>query len=323
MTWAGSMQNDQHAKPAIVFLSTHADARWLAALQSAMPAEHIVSDQQFSDEAAAATQIAIVADPSPAQLQRYPNLLWIHSVWAGVERLLPIAAARNIPLVRLIDPTLARAMGEAVLAWTLYLHRDMPRYAAQQREQRWRPHSYIPPQELTVGILGLGELGCEAARRLLDAGYRVTGWSQSPKQIDGVETCTGEAGLRTVLSNANIVVVLLPLTRETRQLLNAERFRLMKTGASIINLARGAVIATDALVDALNDDRLSHAVLDVFDEEPLAATSPLWKHSKITVLPHISAPTNRHTASNIVAANIAAFRASGAVPMAVDVTRGY
>ena len=307
----------------IAFVSRQDGSRWIEMLARAMPCERIVDDNALSDTEALLVEIAIVADPSPERMARYPHLKWIHSVWAGVERLVPLAAARQLPLVRLVDPMLAQTMAEAVLAWTLYLHRDMPAYAAQQRERIWRSHNYVAAGALTVGILGLGELGRAAAARLVDAGYRVIGWSHSAKSINGVETFTGGTGLHMVLARANVVVVLLPLTSDTHHLLNAERIAAMREGASVINFARGAVVNTDALLQALDGEKLSHAVLDVFDEEPLPTNSVLWNHPKITVLPHISAPTNRTTASMIVAANIHAFRESGAIPVVVDVKRGY
>ena len=307
----------------IVFVSRHESGRWLEALGAAMPRERVVDDRVADEAVLAEVEIAIVANPAPERLARYPNLRWVHSVWAGVERLVPLIAERNLPLVRLVDPTLANTMAEAVLAWTFYIHRDMPSYAAQQRQRVWLPHGYVAPGDLTVAILGLGELGRAAAKRLVDAGYRVTGWSQSEKTIADVATYTGETGLRTVLANANIVVVLLPLTPGTHHLLNAERIASMRLGASVINFARGAVVETNALLNALDDDALSHAVLDVFEEEPLPTASPFWNHPKVTVLPHISAPTNPQTASRIVAANVAHYRQTGQVPVTVDTKRGY
>jgi len=311
------------ARPAIAFVSRHEGSGWIDALAKAMPSERIFDESNIDANEAASVELAIVADPAPGRLARFANLRWVHSVWAGVERLIPLVAARNIPLVRLVDPTLSNAMAEAVLAWTLYLHRDMPAYARQQRQCLWMPHAYKPASSLTVGILGLGELGRAAAARLVAAGYRVTGWSQSAKQIAGVQSFTGEAGLREVLTNANIVVLLLPLTQSTHGLMNAERLAWMRGGADIINFARGAVLDSGALLAALDDKRLGHAVLDVFDQEPLPAMSPLWNHQAITVLPHISAPTDRASASNIVAGNIRAFRQSGTIPLSVNAGRGY
>ena len=307
----------------IVFISRHDGTRWIEMLGKAMPHERVVDDMVVDEGELADVEIAIVADPSPERLARYANLQWVHSVWAGVERLVPLVAARNLPLVRLVDPMLANTMAEAVLAWTLYLHRDMPAYLAQQRQRIWLPHTYVAASELTVGILGLGELGRAAAERLVSAGYHVTGWSHSAKTINGVETFTGEAGLQTVLANANIVVVLLPLTSDTHHLLNAERIGVMREAASLINFARGAIVDADALLHALDDEKLTHAVLDVFEAEPLPMTSLLWNHQKVTVLPHVSAPTNRDSASKIVASNVARFRATGELPALVEAGRGY
>ncbi|MFM7294714.1 MAG: 2-hydroxyacid dehydrogenase [Burkholderiales bacterium] len=307
----------------IAFVSQHDGSRWIEVLAQAMPYERIVDDNALSDAEALLVEIAIVADPSPERMARYPHLKWIHSVWAGIERLVALAAARQLPLVRLVDPALANTMAEAVLAWTLYIHRDMPAYAAQQRERMWRPRNYVPAGEITVGILGLGELGRAAAARLVAAGYRVTGWSHSAKAIRAVETFTGATGLHTVLATADIVVVLLPLTSDTHHVLNAERIAVMREGASVINFARGAVVDTDALLRALDADKLSHAVLDVFEAEPLPTNSALWNHPKITVLPHISAPTNRDSAAIIVASNVTRFRATGELPALVRVERGY
>lgn len=317
------MPHDVGAKRAIAFVAGHDDQGWIDALAAAMPHEHIIHNQDLRDEEAATVQIAIVANPTPEQLLRYTGLRWVHSVWAGVERVLPMVAAQKIPLVRLIDPMLAHTMGEAVLAWTLFLHRDMPAYAAQQRQRVWQPRPYRPPGEVTIGLLGLGEMGSAAAARLLAAGYRVCGWSQSVKKIEGVDAHTGEDGLRQVLQQADIVVVLLPLTPQTHTLLNAERLALLKRGAALVNFARGAVMDTDALVVTLDAGALSHAVLDVFAAEPLPPESALWHHPKITVLPHVSAPTDHTSAARIVAANVARYRADGVLPPTVDVMRGY
>jgi glyoxylate/hydroxypyruvate reductase len=311
------------ANSPIVFIGQQPSPAWLTALREAMPRETVVADDACRASEAEQVQVAVVANPAAGQLARYTNLKWIHSVWAGVEQLVPIAAARKLPLVRLVDPALAQTMAEAVLAWTLYLHRDMPTYAAQQRQRVWHPQPYVAAHEINVCILGLGALGRAAAGRLLAAGYQVSGWSQSRKDLDGVATYTGEAGLHAALADANIVVVLLPLTAQTKHLLDAKRFTYVRNAASIINFARGAVVDCDALLAALEAGKLRHAVLDVFETEPLSAESALWAHPKITILPHISAPTNRHTAAAIVAANVAAYRASGVIPAAVDPVRGY
>jgi len=299
------------------------EAQWIAALQAAMPDETVVPLAQLDAAAREACSVAVVANPQPEDLRSLPRLRWVHSVWAGVERLVAELAGTDLQIVRLVDPQLAQTMAEAVLAWTLYLHRDMPHYARQQAARAWQPRDYVPPQGKVVGLLGLGALGEAAARVLRQAGFVVHGWSRTPHTIDGVQCHAGEGGLANMLPRADILVCLLPLTPQTRGLLDHARLGLLRPEASLINFARGAVVDDGALKHALDRGALRHAVLDVFATEPLPADSWHWAHPAVTVLPHISAPTNRQTASRIVAANIAAYRRSGVVPASVDRLRGY
>lgn len=304
-------------------LSDAAEAGWLARLRALLPDERIDSLRTLDAAACAEVEIAVVANPDPADIARLPNLRWIHSLWAGVERIVAELPDLAVPLVRLVDPELARTMAEAVLAWTLYLFRDMPAYAASQRAHRWQPLDYRRPEAVTVGILGLGELGRAAAGRLNAAGFRVCGWNRSARAVEGVECHSGPGGLAHVLGQSDIAVCLLPLTAETRHLLNAERLALLPRGAQLINFARGPIVDTQALTHALDAGAMKHAVLDVFETEPLPAPSALWDHPAITVLPHISAPTDPETAAAIVAGNIGRYRAEGVLPATVDLRRGY
>nr|WP_243772197.1 glyoxylate/hydroxypyruvate reductase A [Burkholderia anthina] len=256
-------------------------------------------------------------------MRQLPNLRWVQSLWAGVERLVADLPDARFAIVRLVDPQLAAIMAEAVLAWTLYLHRDMPAYTAQQRRHEWTVRPYRRSHDVTVGILGIGELGEPSARRLLDAGFKVRGWSRSVKALDGIETFAGVEGLPAMLGGCDIVVCLLPLTPQTTGLLDARRLGCLPKGAAVINFSRGPVIDDQALRDALDAGQLRHAVLDVFNQEPLPAASWHWDHAGVTVLPHISGPNDRSTAAKIVADNLKAFRETGIVPAAVDRTRGY
>ncbi len=310
----------------IAFVSRTTDANeaeWIRVLAAALPTETILPFRSMSAEERDLAEIAIVANPDPADIAQLKGLRWIHSLWAGVERLVAELGADTPPIVRLTDPELSRVMAEAVLAWTYYLHRDMPAYRDHQSKHIWAELEYRHPQDVTVGLLGLGTLGTQAAKRLQQAGFHTIGWSRSHKVIEGVETFSGDAGLTQLLAQSDILVCLLPLTAETRGLLNRARFSEMKTGASIINFARGAVIVSDDLLAALAEGQLSHAVLDVFEKEPLEQDSPFWQHPNVTVLPHISAPTNRQTAAHIVADNIRSWRRTGTLPATVDMSRGY
>ena len=300
-----------------------AEQLWLEALSLRMPDEKIVSFRHLEGEDRAAVDIAIVANPDPMDLARLPGLKWIHSLWAGVERLVSEIGDSTLPVVRLVDPQLSRTMAEAVLAWTYYLFRDMPTYARFQRERSWQQLPYRRPDQITIGLLGLGALGEAAAHRLSDAGFKVIGWSRSAKNIEGIETHSGDDGLNTVLRRSDILVCLLPLTSATRELLNAEKLALLPANASLINFARGSIVVSEDLLQALDTGRMSHAVLDVFDVEPLPKDAPFWTHPRITVLPHISAPTDRETAAAIVADNIRTFRRTAKLPSIVDFARGY
>ncbi|CAN7589181.1 glyoxylate/hydroxypyruvate reductase A [Agrobacterium tumefaciens] len=304
-------------------MNAETEAVWKHALRAAMPQEEILSFSELTNEQRRAVDFAIVANPDPADIAALPGLTWIHSLWAGVERLVLELGDKAPPIVRLKDPELSRVMAEAVLAWTYYLQRDMPAYRDNQQKTLWQEFDYRHPREMTVGLLGLGALGAAAAERLRHAGFNVAGWSRSAKAIDGVETLTGDDGLQTLLEKSDILVCLVPLTDATRGLLDAGRLAAMKNGAALINFARGAVIIAEDLIAALDSGRLSHAVLDVFEQEPLPVSSAFWQHPKVTVLPHISAPTSRESSARIVAGNVYTWRETGTLPETVDMARGY
>ncbi|MEB2847256.1 2-hydroxyacid dehydrogenase [Endobacterium cereale] len=299
------------------------EAVWKETLTEALPEETILAFHEMSENQRRESELAIVANPDPADVAELLNIQWIHSLWAGVERLVAELGPGVVPIVRLVDPELARVMAEAVLAWTFYLQRDMPAYRTAQEKAQWAPRDYRHPRDVTVGLLGLGELGKAAADRLKAAGFNVIGWSRSPKTLGMIETLSGESGFEHVLAASDILVCLMPLTEDTRGMLNSRRFARMKPGAAIINFARGPIVVDADLIAALDAGQLSHAVLDVFAEEPLPASSALWAHPSITVLPHISGPTDRFTAAGIVAANIRNWRQTGNLPKTVDIKAGY
>lgn len=298
-------------------------AAWLQALRTAMPQEHILAFAALDAAQRARCRVAIVANPDPAQLKLLPQLQWVHSVWAGVERLVADLGDSGLQLTRLVDPRLAATMAEAVLAWTLYLHRDMPAYARQQRVAQWLPQEYVLPEQRRIGLLGLGALGEAAAQALRQARFPVSGWSRSARTVAGIQTYSGREGLAQMLAHSDILVCLLPLTADTRGLLDAQQLARLPAGAQLINFARGPIIDDVALQAALDSGHLRHAVLDVFAIEPLPSTAWQWTHPQVTVLPHCSAPTDSQTASAIVAANIALYRATGEIPANVDLRRGY
>lgn len=307
--------------------------QWLARLRELLVNETIVLVEQLDACQVEQVEIAIVANPDPLMLRQFPNLRWVQSLWAGVERLVDDfrvlnnerqqAAQQSIQLIRLIDPQLAQTMAEAVLAWTLYLHRQMPQYMQQQRLKQWRPLHCPAASDIRVSVLGAGELGVCAMGALVNQGFQVSCWSRSAKNIINVQNFNGAEQLAPMLNQTDILVCLLPLTEQTRGLLNSAVFDHLPKGAKLINFGRGPVVNHADLMGYLDSGHLEHAVLDVFEHEPLAEDSPLWEHANISVLPHISAATNVHTASMIAANNIVMYRDQGVIPQAVDLQLGY
>ena len=296
---------------------------WLSALNASLNEAIVIDLAHMSAAQKQSCTIAIVANSDPADLLTLPNLQWVHSVWAGVERLVQDLGKMRLPIVRLVDPQLAKTMAEAVLAWTLYLHRDMPAYAQAQRSGRWQPRDYVKPEQRRISVLGLGELGRASCAALLAAHFNVQGWSREPRVIAGLRCFAGLDNLPRLLSTTDILICLLPLTVNTRHLLNVQTLSLLPKNASIINFARGLIIDDAALRCALDSEYLDHAVLDVFATEPLAAESWHWNHPKVTVTPHVSAPTDISSASAIVCANVNRYFATGEIPLAVNPVTGY
>ena len=297
-------------------------AAWWPALSAALPAERLV--RSVAEAGTDIIDVAFVANPPLGALQGLTPLRLIQSLWAGVDKLLADPSVpTDVPLARMVDPAMNEAMAETALWAALGLQRDFFTYAAQQRSAQWRPHGQRRAHDITVAVLGLGQMGSSAARRLARHGFRVLGWSTRPCAIDGIETDAGDAGLPKVLATAQIVLNLLPLTNATRGLFNATTFALMPKGASLINLARGAHVVEGDLLAALDRGYLRHAVLDVFAIEPLPTDHPFWSHPQVTVLPHIAAQTDPRTAAQIVAHNVRALRSGGDMRDLVDRGRGY
>jgi len=302
--------------------TTKAEAdQWLAALSKAVPEVKFIPFKAL--DSPLGHKIAVVANPNPSDISALVDLVWVQSLWAGVEKLVTEPALAKIGISRLVDPQLAQTMAEAVLAWTLYLHRDMPHYKAMQNQRIWQELPYVAATERRVGIMGLGKLGEAAATALTQNGFNVMGWSRSKKSIADVRCFYDDSGLTAMVQQSDILVCLLPLTPVTTRLIDAKLIGQLPDGAALINFGRGPILDTVALVAALNSGALKHCVLDVFDEEPLQPDSPLWTHPGITILPHISAPTTIATAVEIAATNLRAYLKDGTLPGLVDRHRGY
>lgn len=297
--------------------------QWIEAINKKCSQASVVPIEQLSQTERKNTEVAIVASPDPATLIDLPNLKWLQSLWAGVEDLLTANINPATRIVRLTDPQLAQSMADAVLAWCLYLHHEMPQYRQQQDNMIWNPLPPPLPVECNISIFGIGKLGAAAATKLQLNNYTVRGWSSSEKSIKDVECFQGNDRFQQLLCDTDIAVVLLPLTQDTMHLFDSSVLEQLPAGASIINFARGPIIVETDLLKLLDRGHLKHAVLDVFDKEPLAPRHPFWLHPKVTVLPHISAQTTVSTAAVIAAQNIDQYLSTGVIPVSVDRARGY
>ncbi len=243
------------------------------------------------------------------------------SLWAGVERIVGNGTLTQ-PLCRMVDPALAEGMVEWVAGHTLRHHLGMDAHIVNPGRV-W--DNRCPPlaRERPVTVLGMGELGMACAQALAALNFPVTGWSRTAKDVAGLRCLHGEAGLQAALTGAQIVVLLLPRTPATENVLNAERLALLPKGAVILNPGRGALIDDDALLAALDRGDLGHATLDVFRVEPLPPDHPFWAHRRITVTPHIAADTRPASAARVIAENIQRSEAGEALLHLVDRRLGY
>ncbi len=243
------------------------------------------------------------------------------SLWAGVESIVTNTSLTQ-PLTRMVDSGLSEGMVEWVTGHVLRYHLGTDRQVLHQ-DGIWNP--VIPPlaRHRTVGILGLGELGSACAQALSALNFNVLGWSRRKKEIEGITCLHADAGLQELLSRSEIVVLLLPLTAATENLMGASRFGLMPRGAFLLNPGRGALIEDEALLAALDSGQIAHSTLDVFRTEPLPPNHPFWAHPGVTVTPHIASETRAETASEVIAENIRRSEAGEPLLFLVDRSAGY
>jgi glyoxylate/hydroxypyruvate reductase A len=257
-------------------------------------------------------------------LASLPNLKLIVSLGAGVDHIFrDPALPSGVPILRLVDPYMTRAMSEYVVLQVLRLHRQDIDYRAQQAAGEWRERTQKNAEERTVGILGFGTLGQDAGRKLRVLGFDVAGWSRTAKDVAGFAAFAGPAGLEALLGRSEIVVSLLPMTPETENILDAALFARLPRGAAIVNAGRGRHLVEADLLAALASGQLSAAALDVFRDEPLPPAHPFWGHPRIIVTPHVAAETHPPTALPIIARAIRDFETGLPVANLVDPAQGY
>ncbi|MEL6818916.1 MAG: glyoxylate/hydroxypyruvate reductase A [Pseudomonadota bacterium] len=272
-------------------------AVWKDHLQKAAPHRRVITDIGEVDDPSV-IEYAVVWKQRPGVLNALRNLKAIFSIGAGVDHIFNDHDLPDVPIVRVVASDLTDRMSEYIVWQVLDQHRRGPAYRQQQKERVWREDRLQPAaSEITVGILGLGVLGTDAARKLSVLGFKVTGWSRTKKTVSGVETFHGEEGLGAFLRSADIVACLLPLTPQTHGILSKPLFINMKRngplGSTIlINAGRGKLQNEADILAALDNGWLGAACLDVFQEEPLAQDSALWDHPKVTITPHAAATSD-------------------------------
>ena len=263
--------------------------------------------------------------PAHGFLKTLPRLKAIFSLGAGVDGFLRDPDfPRHVPVVRFIDETLQREMAQYVVMHTLIIHRQQRAFDAAQAQGLWQQRMLArPTREVHVGILGMGDIGAVTAERLLMFDFQVSGWSRSRKAVPGVTSYAGAGELGAFLGQCDIMVCLLPLTPDTEGILNASLFAQLPKGAWVMNVGRGGHCNETDLLAALDSGHLAGAVMDVFQKEPLPPDSPIWKHPKITVTPHIAGITDPRNAAAFVADCVK--RAESGQPFLnrVDVAKGY
>lgn len=252
-----------------------------------------------------------------------PKLETLFSVGAGIDQLDTARLPAHLRIVRMVEPGIIDTMADYVAMAALALHRDLPFHLAEQRAGRWTWRDVAPARQCRVGVMGLGELGRASLAKLAPLGFRLSGWSRSQYAIDGVDCFAGEAGLAPFLGSCDILVCLLPLTDETRHILNRETFALLPRGARLVNAARGGHLVQDDLLEALGSGQLAAAMLDVTDPEPLPAGHPFYSHPAILMTPHVAGITRTDSAVVSLIDNLGRLLRGEPLVGEVDRGRGY
>jgi len=298
---------------------------WIQRLSALLP-ERRIDTLETVDRVA--VRYALTWRHPPGSLQGLPNLRAIFSLGAGVDHVFADPHLPEVPIVRVVDPDLTQRMSEWVALQVLLHHRQFRRYERQQRLAVWDEDETQPAaRDVRVGLLGLGVLGLDAARKLQALGFDVAGWSRTHKSVADLATYHGAQGLDALLARTDILVSLLPLTPETRGLLDAKLIAKLarggRLGPALINAGRGASQVEADIVAALESGRLKGASLDVFETEPLPASSPLWGRDDVFVSPHNAAISEPEAVAKYIAGEIVALEHGKGLRNLVERERGY
>jgi glyoxylate/hydroxypyruvate reductase len=300
---------------------------WIDRFEAVLPEFEVVALGEPFDRRA--VHYAVSWKHPAGSLAGLPNLEAIFSLGAGVDPLMADTRLPDVPVMRVVDPDLTTRMSEYVVLHCLSILRQQLRYVAQQRQHLWEDDRLQPAaREVRVGVMGLGVLGQDAARKLAMMGFDVAGWSRSPKTVEGIATFSGDDGLGPFLARTDILVVLVPLTPATRGILSRPLFAGLARGGRtggpwLINAGRGGLQVETDIVACLDEGILAGAVLDVFEQEPLPPDSPLWGHPRVTITPHNSAISSPEAIVALIAEQIRAHQAGEPFRYVVDRDKGY
>jgi glyoxylate/hydroxypyruvate reductase A len=314
--------------PIIVDLRFHPE-QVREGLKGAFAGREVINraDPASRDKDLTTAHYALLWKPLDDLFLRASNLKVLFSGGAGVDHVLTLPGLPDLPLVRFVDPTLTTRMSEWVVMQCLLHLRQYVTYERQRAKKLWAPLNQPEASELTVGVMGMGVLGTDAARKLKTMGFDVIGWSKSKKSIDGIETFAGSE-LDAFLGKTNILVGLLPLTPDTRGIFNADLFAKLRRGGPLgapffINAGRGGSQVEADIVAALKSGVLKGASLDVFETEPLPASSPLWTMDSVLMTPHSAADSDVRALFDHVERQIARFEDGEALEHLVSRDAGY
>ena len=261
--------------------------------------------------------------PHKNYVSEFPNLKVVQSVGAGIDHLLHTKILESIKVTRIVDPALKQEMFEHVLACVMTSMKNLLTYYKDQVRKEWNPTTYQNIKETTITILGLGEIGKLVAEQFVALGFQVKGWSNSPKNINGVESFSGKEGLNAAVSKTNFIVNILPLTDDTEGILNKDFFKECSDHTVLVNVGRGAHLVEKDLLIAIEEKQIKEAYLDVFVEEPLPENHPFWTNENVYVTPHIASVTNATTALKQVADNYNRMKNNETLLNEVSLERGY
>lgn len=295
---------------------------WTKAIKDEVP--HMVVEVYPNDTERKKTQFVLTFGPPENAFVNYPNLKVIASMAAGINHITNNHKIPNdVSVTKVNDPQHHDDMADFVLTLTLSYMRRLPIYFQQQDQRIWQSCPYLRPEDTTIGIMGIGAIGTTIGKVMLKNNFKVTGWSRSEKNIDQITTFHGEKQRKAFLETADVLVCILPLTKETEGILNTEVFNQLPKGAYLINVGRGPQLAEEELLMAIESGQLSGAALDVFQDEPLPEEHSFWKNKQITITPHTAGSVLPESAIKKILDNYNAMKSGDKLVDVVDLAKGY